>query len=216
MVKYCTHWMLAVLMMLSLSACEDLYPFLYDDDDDEDSNVTVAAAPADAGTKEKTTTRTTEPKNEDPGDSSPPADTSGSPGSVPADFAGVVWLHANVSGWAQTASLNASAGGGSISLKYDKSHSWPEVSAGGTRVVANPWVFVWENGKWYAATFEWLRKGQTSKPAGTVHGSHIKKAPLDDFVPQSGVRYGFMVSGLARDSTRSVQERSNVDMVTWP
>ncbi|MDD3603583.1 MAG: hypothetical protein PHD86_00155 [Kiritimatiellae bacterium] len=215
MVKYCGLWMLAVLMMLSLTACEDLYPFLYDDDDD-DSGGAVAAAPAGESTARKSTDRSAEQDSDDRDDSPPPADTSGSPGSVPADFAGVVWLHANVSGWAQTASLNAKVSGGNIVLNYDKAHSWPEVSAGGTRVVANPWVFVWENGKWYAATFEWLRKGQTSKPAGTVHGSHIKKAPLDDFVPQSGVRYGFMVSGLARDSTRSVQERSNVDMVTWP
>ena len=212
--------MLAVLLMFSLSACEDLYPFLYDDDDDGGEDV-ASAQPAESGASGKTIPKDENPSSNSETDDSDSdddggGDSSSSPDSVPADFAGVVWLHANVSGWAQTASLNAGVCGGTVKLSYDKAHEWPEVYAGGAMVVANPWVFVWENGKWYAATFEWLKKGQTSKPAGTVHGSHIKKAPLDDFVPQSGVRYGFMVSGLARDSTRNVSERSNVDMVTWP
>ena len=136
--------------------------------------------------------------------------------SVPADLSGVVWLHTDVSGWAQTASLNASVSGGQIVLKYDKAKVWPGVSAGGTICNANPWVFVHRNGKWYAATFEWLRPGQTSKPVSTVNGDHIKKSPLENFNPVSGEVYGFMVSGLARDKTRNVRERSNVDMVRWP
>ena len=62
------------------------------------------------------------------------------------------------------------------------------------------------DGVWYAATWEWLRPGQTSKPTSVVNGAHIKKSPLQDFRPVSGETYGFMVSGLARDnSTRNVQ-----------
>ncbi len=133
-------------------------------------------------------------------------------GGVPADFAGVRWLHTDVSGWAQTASLSARVSGGSIILNYDKARVWPEVNG----LNANPWVFVHRDGTWYAATFEWLRGGQTSKPTSTVAGDHIKRSPLNNFRPVSGETYGFMVSGLARDRTRNVQERSNVSMVRWP
>lgn len=135
---------------------------------------------------------------------------------VPSDFAGVVWLHHNVSGWPVTASLNASVSGGFVHLNYDKADVWPTVNVNGTAVNANPWIFVFQDGTWYAATFEWLRPGQTSKPTSTVAGDHIKKSPLNNFSPVSGEIYGFMVSGLARDDHRNVEERSNVDMVRWP
>ena len=117
--------------------------------------------------------------------------------------------------WPVTASLNASVGS-SINMPYSKSKTWPEVDG----VNANPWVIVkWTDGKWYAATFEWLRFGQTSKPKGVLDGSkgdHIKKSPLSGWRPQSGERFGLMVSGLARTQLRNVKERTNVDMVTWP
>lgn len=135
----------------------------------------------------------------------------------PIPLSSVGWLHANVGGWAQTANL-ASVGisGGSITLNYDKARSWPGINHAGASVNANPWIFVNRGGRWYAATWEWLRVGQTTKSTGSVHGSHIKKSPLNDFVPVSGETYGFMVSGLARDDARNVQERSNIVMVTWP
>ncbi len=132
---------------------------------------------------------------------------------VPADFRGVVFLaHADPSGWAETSSLDVTVGGGTIRLNYDKATVWP--SRGG--VNANPWIFVFQDGRWYAATFEWLKFGQTVKPIHTVAGNHIKRSPLQNFRPRSGTLYGFMVSGLARDSTRNVEERTNVDMVRWP
>ena len=138
-------------------------------------------------------------------------------GSVPGDLGGVVFLHTNVAGWPATASLSGvSASGGTINLPYNKANVWPGVSTSGAVVNANPWIIVFRDGVWYAATFEWLRVGQTSKPVGTVNGNHIKKPPLNNFVPISGETYGFMVSGLARDSTRNVQERTNVRMYRWP
>ena len=84
---------------------------------------------------------------------------------------------------------------------------------------ANPWVIVNYNGQWYAATFEYFRQGQTSKPVGVLDGSlgdHIKVSPLNQWRPRSGERIGLMVSGLARAGERNVRERSNIVMVTWP
>ena len=132
----------------------------------------------------------------------------------PAEITGPIhWLHADVSGWAQTANLHASVGGGSINLPYDKAKVWPAIDGAN----ANPWVIVNLNGQWYAGTFEWLRYGQTAKPMAVLSGGgHIKVPPLSSWRPRSGERIGLMVSGLARDSTRNVKERSNIVMVTWP
>lgn len=136
---------------------------------------------------------------------------------VPSDLAGVHWLHTDVSGWKETGNLRSvSVSGGTITLDYDKARSWPGVSVSGARVNANPWIFVYRDGRWYAGTFEWLRTGQVSKPVSTVAGDHIKKSPLGSFRPKSGTVYGFMVSGLARNKTRNVKERTNVVMYRWP
>ncbi|MBL8921008.1 MAG: hypothetical protein JNJ54_19255 [Myxococcaceae bacterium] len=139
------------------------------------------------------------------------------PTQVPADFAGVVWLHTNASGWARTANLSTvQVGASQVCLEYDKASAWPGLNHVGAFVNANPWIFVYRNGRWHAATWEWMRFGQTCKNRSSVHGSHIKRAPLDTFVPVSGETYGFMVTGLARDATRNVQERTQVVMVRWP
>ena len=133
----------------------------------------------------------------------------------PAEIDGPIhWLHTNVSSWPVTSSLHASVGG-TINFPYSKATVWPAVDG----VNANPWVIAKMNGQWYAATFEWLRKGQTSKPKGVLDGSmgdHIKVSPLNKWRPHSGERFGIMVSGLARTQTRNVKERTNISMVTWP
>ncbi|MGH7806421.1 MAG: calcium-binding protein [Candidatus Binatia bacterium] len=143
-----------------------------------------------------------------------PVPTPSEPGAqVPADFAGVTWLHTNVSGWAVTSPLSVSFGSGLIHLDYDKADVWPGNAEG---LNGNPWIFVWQNNQWYAATWEWLRVGQTAKSMSSVAGDHIKRAPLESFQPVSGQLYGFMVSGLARDAQRNVLERTPVVMVPWP
>jgi len=132
------------------------------------------------------------------------------------NLSGVSWLHTDVSGWEQTGTLKSVlVNSSTITLDYDKANVWPGVSADGTILNANPWIFVKQDGKWYAATFEWLRPGQTSKDIKSVNGDHIKQSPLKDFVPKNGEVYGFMVSGLARASERNVQERTNIVMYEW-
>ncbi|NLG33966.1 MAG: hypothetical protein GX548_01290 [Lentisphaerae bacterium] len=167
------------------------------------------------------------PPEETPAAEEPSTGTSGESGGTtggseptdagwPAEIDGPIhWLHTDVSGWAVTASLKASVSGGTIHMPYNKAKVWHSV--GGLN--ANPWVIVKMNGQWYAATFEWFRYGQTSKPVGVLNGSmgdHIKVSPLNRWRPRSGERIGFMVSGLARAQSRNVKERSNVSMVTWP
>lgn len=131
------------------------------------------------------------------------------------DLGSVVWLDQNISGWPETTSMSASVGGGSVNMPYDKANVWPGTSGGGATVNANAWVFVNQGGTWYAATWEYLRVGQTSKSSASVTGSHINHAPLSSWHPVAGETYGFMVSGLVRGGASNVEERSNVSMVTW-
>lgn len=140
------------------------------------------------------------------------------------DLSKVVWLHHNVSGWPVTANLSqVKVSGGKISFPYDKASLWPSVKMkrsddkGYFNAVGNPWIFAKEHGVWYAGTWEWIAQGQTSKSAKAVAGDHIKRSPLaEPWVPTSGETYGFMVSGLARDATTNIQERSNIVWITWP
>ena len=98
-------------------------------------------------------------------------------------------------------------------MSYDKAKVWHAVAGAN----ANPWVFVNLNGQWYAATFEYLRHGQTAKPMSVLNSrDHIKVSPLDKWRAHSGERIGLMVSGLVRGGYRNVKERSNIVMVTWP
>ena len=176
-------------------------------------------APVEPGTTNSPTTddpATDDPATDDPA-TEPPTDGTTTNSLWPAEITGTVrFLHTDVSRWPETASLHARVGGGTISMPYSKAKVWPAVDG----VNANPWVIVkWTDGRWYAATFEWLRFGQTSKPVGVLDGSrgdHIKRPPLSNWRPHSGERFGIMVSGLARDGNRNVRERSNVVMVTWP
>ncbi len=137
------------------------------------------------------------------------------------DLSNVVWLDADVSGWARTASLNASVSGDTLILDYDKASVWPTASTrarSGGPLNAAAWVIVNIDGTWYAATFEWMRTGGTTRQLDSVRGSggHIPHAPLNRWRPVSGETYGFMVTTPARTADRTINERSNVSMVTWP
>lgn len=132
----------------------------------------------------------------------------------------ITWLHTDVSGWAETSTLTANISNGKINFPHSKANVWPPGYTHDLYLYGNPWVIVkWRDGKWYAATFEWLRPGQTAKPVGVLDGSkgdHIKRSPLSGWRPRKGERFGIMVSGLARGGARNVEERTNVSMVTWP
>jgi hypothetical protein len=137
----------------------------------------------------------------------------GSTGSA-IDLNTVTWLHTNVSGWAQTSQITStSIGNPPICIAHTKAGRWP-VKDG---LEGNPWVFVNLNGRWYAATYEWLAPGQTCKGihAGNI-GSHIGVPPLSSWRPKSGEVIGLMVSARARSGGDTVPERSNVVMVRWP
>jgi hypothetical protein len=142
-----------------------------------------------------------------------------SPDGAP-DLSQVSWLHTDVSSWAVTSNLaSVSVSGGQICLEYDKADEWPEGEISDVVVVANPWIFIWDNEQWYGATWEWMRPGQTCKNAASVAGDHIKQPPFDaasGWTPTSGETYWFMVSALARMGPQTVAERTQLVPLVWP
>lgn len=152
-----------------------------------------------------------------------PADTVVIPGvtpippAVPADQidpAKVKWLDADVSKWPITTDLKISFGGGNIVYGHSKSRVW----SANEGLNANPWILVpTADGKWLAATWEWMKVGQTAKPAHKIEPGHVKQDAMTPLLPpKSGQTYGFLVSGLARDKKRGSLERSPIVLVRWP
>ncbi|MCK5708351.1 MAG: hypothetical protein KAI43_11930 [Candidatus Aureabacteria bacterium] len=152
--------------------------------------------------------------DDDDDDAAVESSSSSSSSNLPFSLSDVVWLYTDVSGWAETGTLNTVAlSGDTLILDYDKTNVWPNVD----RLNANPWVFMQaSDGTWYAGIFEYMRQGYASRPKATVNGAHVQKAPMNgSWKPTAGQQYGFMVSGLARGGYSNVQERTNVVMLTW-
>lgn len=135
---------------------------------------------------------------------------------LPFDLKKVIWLHPNVSEWKITSKLDAKLKGDKINLNYDKSKIWkPVLSTNKKLLVGNPWIFIKIINDIYAATWEWLGQGQTSKSKSAVSGTHIKKNPLMNWTPIKGNTYWFMVSGLCRDVKRNNKERTIIVPLKW-
>ena len=137
------------------------------------------------------------------------------------NLSSVVWLHHNVRNWPKTSTITSvSLGNPPICVGHTKAGRWPALRhSSGILVEGNPWVFAKIGGKWYGATWEWLRPGQTCKGlTGRDFRTHVAGAsPLSGWTPRSGEKVGFMVSTPARFGPMgSVHERSNVVIVTWP
>ncbi|HEX7084845.1 MAG TPA: Ig-like domain-containing protein [Vicinamibacterales bacterium] len=133
---------------------------------------------------------------------------------LPFSLSEVTWLHTNVSGWAVTSRITSvRIDDPGVCIAHTKSGRWPVKNG----VEGNPWVFAQVNGRWYAATYEWLRPGQVCKNVSSKDiGQHTKQHPLVNWRPKSGELVGFMVSAHARFGRESVAERSNIVMVRWP
>jgi hypothetical protein len=166
-----------------------------------------------------------------PGDEPPPTGGSGfgndnsNPPPIAGDLSNVVWGDTSeVAGWAVTAGFSpvVTGGGTGMNLNYDKAGVWPVgfplgCCTSNDELVANAWIFIFRNGSWVASTWDWMRPGQTSKDTSNLFApENALRGGLSDFSPQSGESYGFMMSCLARNSTRNCTERSDVIMVTWP
>ena len=130
----------------------------------------------------------------------------------------LIWLDVNVSNWTKTAKCNCNVAGNAVSLDSDKKNIWPSASTVDGGCNANAWIIFDYNTKTYAATWEWLKKGQSIKKLTGKLGTYIKKNPPipASYHPKSNDKIGLFVSGLCRGSSSSVKERSNVTWIKWP
>lgn len=131
---------------------------------------------------------------------------------------GMIWLHTDVSDWAITAKCTPMIAGKTINMEHDKKNVWPVAGSVDGGTVANCWIVFSINNQWYAATWEWLKSGQTVKTIKGTLGSYIKKSPVvpTSWHPKSGEKIGLFVSGLCRDKNRNVMERARLVWVVWP
>lgn len=216
-------WWMKVLAAAALSA--GLAGCVFSSSDDDGGGTTegssqpaeTEAATAESGGGEAAAEPASQPQEAAPPASTELSNDSVNDSSMFPGFGGVTWLHHNVSGWPETASLNASVRGSTLRLAYDKANVWPVgYPIGGVALVGNAWVFFQRDGKWYGGTFEWLKPGQIDKQKSAVNGGQIGHSAASGWTPQSGEVYGFMVSGFARSRTRNIEERSNISWLTWP
>lgn len=133
----------------------------------------------------------------------------------------------DVSGWAETSTLSSvtfDTSNDIITMDYDAADAWPPgapLAGWQSIIVGNPWIFVFRNGRWIGATWEWLKQGQIDKAMDGISGSdycgNIRAGELANFFPIPGERYGFMVSGYVRaGSATNIRERTNILEATWP
>lgn len=144
----------------------------------------------------------------------------------------------NISGWAETSKITSfsMARRKGICIDHTQKNNWKDefTHDGKTWVTqGNPWVFVYKDGKIYAATYEHLRPighnhgrghGQICKLShlGSLKdilagiGSHAKLSPVKEWMPKPGEIVGFAVSTHARYGYKLTQERSDIVWVKIP
>jgi hypothetical protein len=207
---------------LPLSGCSDGWCWPFDCTASKSSSGVVDDSANTTTTADASTTTTTSTDNS--GSTQVTSNAPITPGAQQEfELSKVNWLHTNVSGWLVTHNLTVNLGGGIICMEWGGTSTWPSATIrhrDGTRdiqVNANPWVFVWRNGRWYGGTWEWMQPNTNCKPMSSVEGGHIKQPGLSDWNPVSGETYYFMVSTIARGANlNNYQARTNIVPVVWP
>jgi hypothetical protein len=83
------------------------------------------------------------------------------------------------------------------------------------------WVFAKIDGKWYGATWEWLRvtvkttKKATEAKPGEPPFIQAKRAPINAWYPQPGEEIAWMVSTACRAGCVGAKERSPIVRGVW-
>ena len=113
--------------------------------------------------------------------------------------------------------------GDQICVNHTKAGQWPLADIFGTGPVieGNIMIVAQFSGKWYGAGFDWLGQGRTCKtmPANEYGRDQIRVYPMDASWagPRAGDQVGLLVSTPSSDRIpiRTVDERSNIVVVTW-
>ena len=139
------------------------------------------------------------------------------------DASAVVWLHTDVSQWEVNSMVTGvTVTNHQVCAFHTAAGQWPfstDVFDDNAPIEGNVWIFGFINGRWWGATWDWLRPGQQCKAVtpGEFGADQIRIPPLDaSWTPRTGDTVGFMMSTIARDSNRAGEFRSNIALVTWP
>ncbi len=160
------------------------------------------------------------------GGTTPPAPLPGG-GTDQIVASSITWLSpasTNVSSWTITSTVtDVVQSGDQICVNHTKAGQWPLADIFGTGPVieGNIMIVAQFSGKWYGAGFDWLGQGRTCKtmPANEYGRDQIRVYPMDASWagPRSGDQIGLLVSTPSSDRIpiRTVDERSNIVVVTW-
>lgn len=115
----------------------------------------------------------------------------------------------DVSAWPETIHLDVtSMSNGKIRWEeIGNRESWP--GEGEKNCNANAWIIrEVAPGQYEARTWEWVGSNQTVKNLENIYA---------DWCPRPGEKVGIMLAGMTRNGhEQNVQQRSNIDWVTWP
>ena len=136
----------------------------------------------------------------------------------------ITWLHTDVSDWEINSTVtDVRVTTNQVCIFHTAAGQWPfstSIFDDGAPIEGNIWIFAEFNGRWYGATWDWLRPGQQCKSerAGAFGDEQIRIPPMDSsWVPRTGDRIGFMMSTIARAQAGSAGEfRTNIVVRDWP
>ena len=124
-------------------------------------------------------------------------------------FSKVRWLNsADVGGWQETSQIDASSvevrQNGQICVPHSKADVWTpkDVFNNGKLLMGNSWIIVNLSGQYYAATYEWLGRGQVCK-----FGHQSNTEGKDGTTPLSAVYQGNESIGAHIKTSRAVPLR---------
>ena len=148
----------------------------------------------------------------------------GSSGSDEINAASVRYLHRNISSWEVVSRITRIDISGHRICVYHTGAGGlgrSRLGAPGEQIdiEGNIWVFAQFGGRWYGATWDWLRPGQQCKAESTssLGPEQIRIAPMDrTWRPRTGDRLCFAMSSRARDSVDAGRRRSNIACRTIP
>lgn len=161
------------------------------------------------------------PTTPTPPPTTPTPPPGGGSGGDELDLRQVIFLHRDISSWPVTSRVtDVRITSSEICVEHTGAGRFPTSTFGTIQVEGNVWILAQFGGRWYAATYDWLRIGQTCKTmtARELGVDQIRIAPMDASWPgpRSGETVGFMVSARARDDVRAGEERTNVVLRRWP
>ena len=140
------------------------------------------------------------------------------------DASSVRYLHRDISGWEVVSRITRIDVSGHRICVYHTGAGRLGRSRFGNPgeqidVEGNIWVFAQFGGRWYGATWDWLRIGQQCKNESTsaLGPEQIRRAPMDHtWRPRTGDRLCFAMSSRARDGVEAGRRRSNIACRTIP